>query len=152
MRYSIRFFRGVVAISAIVLFAGLFSGCSETPTAGPAASANGENGEDGNNDPGPVPEGQHEPEPANENEQIELPIPDQSSRSANPDLSPTHVITQQVVYYKAGPQQAIPPDGKLEAGTKVCIVREAGSYTEIKAENGVQGYVTADSLKRLESK
>ena len=147
MRYPIRIFRAVALMFTIAAAGSLLSGCSETPTAGPGVA--GENAEGEKNDPGPAPEGQSEPEPDAANEKINLPLPDQSSITPSPANPPTHIITQQAVYYKAGPQQAIPPDGKLEPGTKVSVVREAGSYCEIKAENGIQGYVTTDSLKLI---
>ncbi len=136
----------IVAITAVGC---LLSGCSETPTAGPAA---GEKTDAENTDPGPVPDGQTEPEPEATNEEIPLPLPDQSNKTPSPTGSPTHVVTQQVAYYKAGPQQAIPPDGKIETGTKVRIIRNAGSYTEIQTENGVRGYISSDSLKQLETR
>ncbi len=151
MRNPNKLFHAVVMMSAIAMVGSLLPGCSETPTAGPGQSS-GENSEDENQDPGPAPEGQSEPEPDAAPDKIPLPIPDQSSKSTAPPTSPTHVITHQVEYYKAGPQQAIPPDGKLESGTKVSVVRNDGSYTEIKAENGIQGYVAADSLKPIENK
>ena len=59
----------------------------------------------------------------------------------------THEITTETVYYKNGPQQMRPPDGKLSAGTKVRLLREAGSYSLVQTAGGVTAYVAADALK-----
>ena len=61
----------------------------------------------------------------------------------------THVITQDSEYYKNGPQQMTPPDGTFTAGTKVRLLSEAGSYSQVEAENGIVAYVAADNLKPL---
>ena len=37
-------------------------------------------------------------------------------------------------------------DGKFEAGTKVSIIRDAGSYTLVRSEDGVEAYVSSDAL------
>ena len=63
--------------------------------------------------------------------------------------SPTHVIASKTTYYATGPQQGRAPDGEFPAGTRVRILREAGSYTLVQAENGVRAYVAADSLQPL---
>lgn len=59
----------------------------------------------------------------------------------------THTITIDTEYYTDGPQQARPPDGRMKAGTKVTLVEEAGSYCRVKSENGVEGYITVESLE-----
>ncbi len=93
MRHPIQIFRVVALMFTIAVAGSLLSGCSETPTAGPGASATGENAEGENIDPGPAPEGQSEPEPDAANKKITLPIPDQSSKTPVPAISPTNVIT-----------------------------------------------------------
>ncbi|HJN09530.1 MAG TPA: serpin family protein [Pirellulaceae bacterium] len=60
----------------------------------------------------------------------------------------THVITTETEYYTTGPQQGRPPDGKLSAGTKVNVVKEAGSYTLVRSEDGVEAYVAADVVNQ----
>jgi len=62
----------------------------------------------------------------------------------------THVITADTVYYTTGPQQARPPDGTLKAGTKVRVVRDAGSYCRVETEDGVVGYVGTDEVTGVE--
>ena len=64
----------------------------------------------------------------------------------------THTVTIDTEYYTDGPQQARPPDGTMKAGTKVTLVEEAGSYCRVKSENGIEGYVVADSLKAAGAK
>jgi hypothetical protein len=61
----------------------------------------------------------------------------------------THVVTVDTPYYTAGPQQARPPDGTFQAQTKVNVLRDAGSYCQVKAENGVTAYVSTAALKKL---
>jgi hypothetical protein len=62
------------------------------------------------------------------------------------EASAVPVIRHDTVFYKIGPQQAMPPDGKFEAGTRVEVIEEAGSYTLVRAEDGRQGYVSADAI------
>ena len=61
----------------------------------------------------------------------------------------THIITADTVYYMSGPQQARPPEGKFKAGTKVTVVQDAGSYSVVRSEGGVQAYVSTASLKAI---
>ena len=144
MKKQIRVTRSAVLMSVFILTAGFLLGCSEKPTAGPNGnSQSGENSNDLPVDPGPAPGGQSEPDAG----QIPLPEP---ALSTTPQNEFAHVIVQQVDYYKAGPQQASAPDGKLTPGTKVQIIRQAGSYTEVKTEDGRQGYVAADSVQVLQ--
>ena len=53
-------------------------------------------------------------------------------------------------YYVGGPQQARPPDGKFPKGTKVKLLRSAGSYTMVQSETGIAAYVTTRCLKKIE--
>lgn len=64
----------------------------------------------------------------------------------------THELTKDESYYITGPQQARPPDGTFKAGTKVVLVREAGSYSQVKSETQVTAYVATGSLKALKEK
>ena len=58
----------------------------------------------------------------------------------------THTVTTATAFYLDGPQQARPPDGTLAAGTRVTLVRTAGSYSEVVLPDGRRAYVAADSL------
>lgn len=61
----------------------------------------------------------------------------------------THVIVHDTVYYRVGPQQAFPPEGRFETGTRVEIIENAGSYTQVRSEDGREGYVSTDALQPL---
>ena len=62
----------------------------------------------------------------------------------------THSISLIAEYYTGGPQQGRPADGQLDPGTRVKIIESSGSYVLIEAESGEKGYVSADSLQKLE--
>ena len=62
----------------------------------------------------------------------------------------THLVAIDTVYYLSGPQQARPPEGTLSAGTKVTLLKEAGSYCRIRSEGGIEAYVSTESLQPLE--
>ncbi|TWT62369.1 SH3 domain-containing protein [Rubinisphaera italica] len=81
---------------------------------------------------GPPPEGQSEPEV-----------------SPEPKTSMTHSISVETEYYKGGPQQGSPPDGKLTAGTEVKLVESAGSYSLIETAEGEQAYISSDALNKI---
>ena len=63
----------------------------------------------------------------------------------------SHVVSIDAEYYTTGPQQGRPPDGKFAAGTKVSIVREAGSYALVRSEDGRQAYVASNVIQPLEN-
>ena len=67
-----------------------------------------------------------------------------ASKDAKPGISP--VISCDTVFYRTGPQQAMPPDGKFKAGTRIEVIQEAGSYTLVRAQDGREGYVSADAI------
>jgi len=54
-----------------------------------------------------------------------------------------------VHYYLTGPQQARPPEGKFKLGTKVKLLRNAGSYSQVQSEGGVTAYVATGALKAI---
>jgi type II secretory pathway pseudopilin PulG len=62
----------------------------------------------------------------------------------------SHVIATETEYYTTGPQQGRPPDGKFPAGTKVIILQEAGSYTQIRSKDGIEAYVSSDAIKECD--
>ena len=61
----------------------------------------------------------------------------------------THVVTADTVYYLGGPQQARPPEGTFTAGTRVVLIRDAGSYGQVRSETGVEAYVSSGSLQPI---
>jgi hypothetical protein len=69
------------------------------------------------------------------------------SGAAGAGSSHTHVIIGETDYYKGGPQQSSPPDGQFAKGTKVTLIRRAGSYSLVRSENGVQAYVSTGSIR-----
>jgi hypothetical protein len=75
------------------------------------------------------------------------PLPPKDSTGYQTD-GYSHLIHADTDYYTTGPQQGRPPDGQLPAGTKVNVVREAGSYTLVRTEAGVEAYVASDALKK----
>jgi hypothetical protein len=62
----------------------------------------------------------------------------------------THVVTVDSEYYVSGPQQASPPDGRFPSGTKVRLIRNAGGYSIVESETGVQAYVSTDAIRKVE--
>jgi hypothetical protein len=61
----------------------------------------------------------------------------------------THAVTYDVNYYMSGPQQARPPEGSFKAGTKVQLIQDAGSYSLVCSEDGIQAYISSDAIKAL---
>ena len=61
----------------------------------------------------------------------------------------THVVTTDTMYYLAGPQQARPPEGTFAAGTRVVLIRDAGSYVQVRSETGVEAYISKGSLQPI---
>jgi serpin B len=72
------------------------------------------------------------------------------NENAKAETNFTHVIATETAYYKGGPQQAQPPDGRFRAGTKVKLIEEAGSYILVRSEDGITAYVVANSVKKIE--
>jgi hypothetical protein len=64
----------------------------------------------------------------------------------------THELTEDEVYYIDGPQQQRPPDGTFEKGTKVILLQDSGSYSQVTSEADVTAYVATGALKPLENK
>jgi len=63
----------------------------------------------------------------------------------------THEIAGpfEAVYYLTGPQQARPPEGKFKSGTKVKLLRNAGSYSQVQSESGITAHVATGALKAI---
>jgi hypothetical protein len=58
------------------------------------------------------------------------------------------VLSAAAEYYLQGPQQASPPDGTFAAGTKVTLVRDAGSYSLVRTADGVEAYVSTGAITK----
>ena len=73
--------------------------------------------------------------------------------STNKD-SFTHEITGPFgsAYYLDGPQQARPPEGKFKSGTRVRLIRNAGSYSVVQSETGITAHVSTAALKTINKK
>jgi hypothetical protein len=69
--------------------------------------------------------------------------------SEGPAQAFTHVVPSETEYYLDGPEQARGPDGSLEAGTKVALLEEAGSYCQVRTEGGIEAYISRESLQPL---
>jgi hypothetical protein len=54
-----------------------------------------------------------------------------------------------VYYYLGGPQQARPPEGKFKPGTRIKLVRKAGSYSVVQSETGITAHVATAALKPI---
>ena len=77
-------------------------------------------------------------------------MPSQELRGADkqkPTDSFPHVLATEVEYYTTGPEQGRPPDGKFPEGTKVNVVQETGSYTQVRTENGIEAYVATEAIE-----
>lgn len=64
-------------------------------------------------------------------------------------LTFTHRITKDAPYYKTGPQQARPQDGILKAGTKIKLIKDAGSYSLVETEQGIEAYVAISDMEEI---
>ena len=67
-------------------------------------------------------------------------------RSTGPEF--THTITKETPYYLTGPQQGRPPEGKFGEGTRVRLLHEAGSFSQVRSENGVTAFVASGAIRR----
>lgn len=62
----------------------------------------------------------------------------------------THEITWLQQYYYTGAQQATPPDGQFQAGTKVVLLLyDGGNYCRVVDERGLYVEVEFNCLKKL---
>ncbi len=69
---------------------------------------------------------------------------------ANESSKFTHIVKFPAQYYTGGPQQARPPDGVFDSGTRVQLVEDAGSYWLVEAEDGTTAYVSTGSLESID--
>ena len=61
-------------------------------------------------------------------------------------LPSTHVVAFGTPYYLDGPDQAGAPDGFLNRGDKVWVMREKDSYSHLFTEDGTLSWVWSPSL------
>ncbi len=54
--------------------------------------------------------------------------------------------------YPDGPEQAMPPDGRLAAGTVVVLLEDAGAYSLVQTTEGTTVYVATDCLALEDSR
>lgn len=73
---------------------------------------------------------------------------DNGRKTDRPAADFTHVVTAEAACYTTGPQQGRPPDGRFPAGTKVEVLREAGSYLLVRSRHGVEAYVSTAALQK----
>lgn len=64
----------------------------------------------------------------------------------------THELTKDEVYYLGGPMQGRPPEGTLEAGTRVVVLERMGGYSRVRTEGGVTAWIAHGGLKLASSK
>jgi hypothetical protein len=57
-------------------------------------------------------------------------------------------ITTIAAYYTGGPQQGRPPDGELLKGTRVKVLENAGSYSVVRSEDGIEAYVSTGAISQ----
>jgi len=79
-----------------------------------------------------------------------FPLPEEWLEGSPPASKSTHIVQRKTEYYLAGPQQARPADGTVPAGSRVTLLRDAGSYCLVRIAGGVEAYVATDALKPIE--
>lgn len=62
---------------------------------------------------------------------------------------PSHVLIRDEAWYAEGPQQARPPDGVLQAGTRVRLVAHNGSYSVVETVTGQTAHLASGALRAL---
>lgn len=90
-----------------------------------------------NNEEKPAPDADPKPDPVTET------VP-----KLEPSDDFSYVMKTTTEYYAGGPQQARPADGELQAGTKINVIEDSGSYTLVETEAGVKGYVSTSAIGR----
>ena len=61
----------------------------------------------------------------------------------------THTVCKQTEFYRSGPQQGRPADGQLKKGTNVMLIKEAGSYCQVRTAAHEDVYVACDALQTI---
>ena len=56
------------------------------------------------------------------------------------------VITSSTAYYTDGPQQGRPADGTLAEGTRIRVIKDAGSYSVVQTADGIHAYVSTGAI------
>jgi hypothetical protein len=62
------------------------------------------------------------------------------------------VKTETTPFYRYGPQQGNGPDRELPRDTVVTVIRQSMGYSKVRLDDGVQGFVSSEDLKRAPEK
>ena len=60
-----------------------------------------------------------------------------------------HSVIHETPYFKIGPQQALPPDGSFKVGTKIRIIKEAGSYSWVESADGIKAFIATNDIEMI---
>lgn len=61
----------------------------------------------------------------------------------------THVVKAEQPYYYTGPQQASPPEGIFEVGTKLVLTSREGAYCHVVDARGLHVSTAFDGLEPI---
>ncbi len=90
------------------------------------------------------------PAPAPTPETPATPQVEQPAKGPDSATSSGHVLAADTEYYIDGPQQSRPPDGTMEAGMKVTVIEDAGSYCRVQTEDGIVAFIAADAVNKVD--
>lgn len=84
-------------------------------------------------------------------------MPNQAEEQAVKDpvaLSPSYPaeIIETSAFYIGGPQQGRPPEGEFIKGTRVKVLENAGSYSVVRSEDGIEAYVSTGVISPASEK
>lgn len=86
-----------------------------------------------------------------ERSQNHKPNKKEQPKAMKPDTDEfSYTVLNDTPYYSAGPQQAGPPDGSFVKGTKLKVIKNAGSYSLVKSSDGIEAYVAVDDIKKVD--
>ena len=57
-----------------------------------------------------------------------------------------HIVTKRCDYYLNGPQQASPPDGHFDEGTRIRLVSPAGDFCRVQSASGIEAFIDAAAI------
>jgi hypothetical protein len=72
-----------------------------------------------------------------------------SGWSGSDAMQYNRMITRRTEYYVQGPQQAAPPDGRFDEGTRIRIIAPDGSYVKVQSASGTTAYVESSAIGEL---
>jgi hypothetical protein len=56
------------------------------------------------------------------------------------------MVTKRTEYYLTGPEQAAPPEGRFDEGTRIRIIAPDGSFVKVQSASGTTAYISADAI------